>query len=507
MPQIGGASVKQAFAAHLWQLADLVHAADRRCSFRARAYKRAVWSLDKLSPDLDDPVDDIMAVPGIGAGVASLIEQFRRTGQLTELEQLRSLYPSDARRIARLPRMTPVRQQFLKDELGIERIEELLQAIEDSKAAKVPGVGEMTARLWQKILADRPSFSARPIEEAAAFAQTLARHAQANLRGVEATIGGQIAQFDDWIEVIELNVSSTEIERVSRFLAQSAVVTKVIINDPLQADTLAGVPVKLGMQPADVPRAPGLITASELRGDLHLHTTWSGDGHLEPAELIRQARLRGYSYLAITDHTVGLRMGGLDGNALVNQRRELDGLQSPGLWVMQGAELNIDRAGNLDLDEETLEGLDFAIAAVHSFFSLGRNEQTARIIRAIEHPAVRVIAHLTGRRIGIRPPIDVDLEPILEAAARTGTALEVNGHLDRLDLSAEMVAMARAHQVWFAANSDAHRSDELDNVRNSIGVLRRAAVEPEQVINMWPLERFREWLGPRTKPAGRSGNG
>ncbi|MGH9197379.1 MAG: hypothetical protein ACRD1T_16765, partial [Acidimicrobiia bacterium] len=139
MPQIGEASVKQAFAMHLWQLADLVHAADRRSSFRARAYKRAVWSLDKLSPDLDDPVDDIMAVPGIGAGIASLIEEFRRTGRLAELEGLRSLYPSDARRIARLPRMTPGRQQFLKTELGIDRIDELHEAIEDGKAAGVPG--------------------------------------------------------------------------------------------------------------------------------------------------------------------------------------------------------------------------------------------------------------------------------------------------------------------------------------------------------------------------------
>jgi DNA polymerase (family 10) len=170
---------------------------------------------------------------------------------------------------------------------------------------------------------------------------------------------------------------------------------------------------------------------------------------------------------------------------------------------MQGAELNIDRAGNLDLDEETLAGLDFAIAAVHSFFSLDRDEQTARIIRAIEHPAVRVIAHLTGRRIGIRPPIDVDLEPILEAAARTGTALEVNGHLDRLDLSAEMVAVARAYGVSFAANSDAHRLHELDNVRNSIGVLGRAEVEPGQVVNTWPLEQFLEWIGPSAE-AGRS---
>jgi histidinol phosphatase-like PHP family hydrolase/DNA polymerase/3'-5' exonuclease PolX len=503
MPQIGEASVKQAFAMHLWQLADLVHAADRRSSFRARAYKRAVWSLDKLSPDLDDPVDDIMAVPGIGAGIASLIEEFRRTGRLAELEGLRSLYPSDARRIARLPRMTPGRQQFLKAELGIDRIDELLEAIEDGKAAGVPGVGEVTARLWQKILADRPSFSARPIEEASAFAQTLAQHALANLRGVEPRIGGQIARFEDWIEVIELNVSLIDLERASRFLGQSAVVTKVIATDPLEVGTLAGVPVRLNTAPAEMPRAPGVITASHLQGDLHLHTTWSGDGHLQSEELIHQARLRGYSYLAITDHTIGLRMGGLDSNALARQRGELVGLQSPGIWVMQGAELNIDRAGNLDLDEETLAGLDFAIAAVHSFFSLDRDEQTARIIRAIEHPAVRVIAHLTGRRIGIRPPIDVDLEPILEAAARTGTALEVNGHLDRLDLSAEMVAVARAYGVWFAANSDAHRLHELENVHNSIGVLGRAQVEPGQVVNTWPLEQFLEWIGPSAE-AGRS---
>ncbi len=164
-----------------------------------------------------------------------------------------------------------------------------------------------------------------------------------------------------------------------------------------------------------------------------------------------------------------------------------------GLVVLHGAELNIGRDGSLDYDDEVLARLEFGVAGIHSNFGLDRDEQTARLIRAIEHPAVRVIAHPTTRRLGSRPPIDFDIEAVLDAAARTDTALEVNGHLDRLDLSADLARRAVAAGVAVVADSDAHRPDEMGNVANAVAVLQRAGVPPEgvgQCLGRRPADRM-----------------
>ncbi len=187
-------------------------------------------------------------------------------------------------------------------------------------------------------------------------------------------------------------------------------------------------------------------------------------------------------------------MGALTAAALVEQRHVLDDIELPdGLVVLHGAELNISRDGSLDYDDDVLAWLDFCIAAIHSNFGLSREEQTARLIRAIEHPAVRVIAHPTTRRLGTRPQIDFDIDAVLDAAGRTGTALEVNGHLDRLDLPADLARRAAAAGVALVADSDAHRPDEMGNVANAVAVLQRAGVPPDGVVNAWKAHRLLEW--------------
>ena len=167
----------------------------------------------------------------------------------------------------------------------------------------------------------------------------------------------------------------------------------------------------------------------------------------------------------------------------------------PDLLVLQGAELNIDREGSLDIDDEALGRLDFAVAGVHSHFGLDRIEQTARVLKALGHPAVRVLAHPTGRRIGNRPAIDLDIDAVIAAAVENHVALEVNGHRDRLDLSTEHAAVAVAGGALLAANSDAHRIDEMGNVANSVATMQRAGVAPSSVVNTMSVGAFREWAG------------
>ncbi|MBN2114217.1 MAG: DNA polymerase/3'-5' exonuclease PolX [Acidimicrobiia bacterium] len=241
---------------------------------------------------------------------------------------------------------------------------------------------------------------------------------------------------------------------------------------------------------------PRFIEEGDLRGDLHMHTDLSGDGR-EPLEaMVAAAAARGYEYLAITDHGEDMATNGVSREAMLAQRERLAGLRElyPGMLLLHGVELNIGRDGSVDYDTEFLAGFDWAVAGVHSDFDLDRETQTLRIVTAMQNPAVRVIAHPGGRIIGRRPGMDLDLEAVLSAAEETGTALEINGSLDRLDAPVEMLRACRGREVLLLVGSDAHHSRELANVDWGVRHARRGWVEPERVANTWPRERFLEWV-------------
>ncbi len=183
-------------------------------------------------------------------------------------------------------------------------------------------------------------------------------------------------------------------------------------------------------------KLPTLIGYDELRGDLQVQTEWT-DGEESIGEMALKAKRAGLEYIAITDHTVSLAMtGGLDERGIVRQMAEIAAVNKKikGFRVLAGSEVNIMKDGRLDINDATLAKLDVVGASVHSYFNLPKAEQTKRVIRAMENPNVDVIFHLTGRKIGKRPPIELDVDAIIKAAKRTGTALEVNASPDRLDL-------------------------------------------------------------------------
>jgi DNA polymerase (family X) len=165
----------------------------------------------------------------------------------------------------------------------------------------------------------------------------------------------------------------------------------------------------------------------------------------------------------------------------------------PAMTLLHGVELNIGRAGSVDYDPEFLAGFDWAVAGVHSHFDLAARDQTRRLVTAMRNPAVRAIAHLSGRRLGFRAGIEFDLEAVLAAAEETGTALEVNSHLDRLDVSGDVLRAVRERQVVLLIDTDAHESRELGNTTWGVRHARRGWVEPERVANTWPRERFLAW--------------
>ncbi len=244
---------------------------------------------------------------------------------------------------------------------------------------------------------------------------------------------------------------------------------------------------------------PRLIEEGDLRGDLHVHTDLSGDGR-EPLEvMVAAAAARGYEYLAITEHGEDLATNGVSRAQLLGQRARLQELQEkyPAMRLLHGVELNIGRDGAVDYDPEFLGGFDWAVAGVHSHFDLDAAQQTHRLLTAMHHPAVRAIAHLSGRRLGFRAGIEFDLGAVLAAAEETGTALEINSHLDRLDISTEVLRAVRGRQVVLLIDTDAHQSRELGNVTWGVRHARRGWVEPERVANTWPRERFLAWAARR----------
>jgi DNA polymerase (family 10) len=242
-------------------------------------------------------------------------------------------------------------------------------------------------------------------------------------------------------------------------------------------------------------RLPSAPRVEDLRGDLHDHTDWSGDGRMSLPELLHAAVERGWDYVAVTDHAENLRINGLDRAAMLAQRKVIAKLRRrfDTLAVLHGAELNIATDGTLDYDDDFLAGFDFAVASVHSRFDLDVEAQTRRVVAAIRHPAVRAIGHLTGRRIGRRPGIRLDLDAVLDACGETGTALEINCHLDRLDAPAEVLREAAAREVFVVVSTDAHRLGDLANHRWGVRQARRGRVPHDLVANTWPLARFLDW--------------
>ncbi|SDP55578.1 DNA polymerase (family 10) [Streptomyces sp. cf386] len=249
---------------------------------------------------------------------------------------------------------------------------------------------------------------------------------------------------------------------------------------------------------------PELVQEKDIRGDLHTHTDLT-DGLAPLEEMVAAAAERGYAYYAVTDHGPDMAMQRMTDERILAQRarvRELDGEYGKrgkrgGMRVLHGAELNIGPDGDVDWPPEFLAGFDLCVASVHSHFNQGREALTRRIVRACENPHVHIIGHPTTRLLGKRPAIDVDLDVVFAACARTGTALEINSHPDRLDLRDEDILRARRHGVRFAVDSDAHAVIHLANLRYGVGTAQRGWLTKDDVINTWPLTRLRRFLEKR----------
>ncbi len=249
---------------------------------------------------------------------------------------------------------------------------------------------------------------------------------------------------------------------------------------------------------------PELITLADIRGDVHMHTTET-DGKNSIAEMADAAIARGYEYIAITDHSKALAFAnGLDDKRAlehISRIREADKQYAgdaastkkqgqPGIRILAGIEVDILADGSLDLSDEVLAEMDLVIASVHSHFNQDRAERTARLLRAVANPHVCILGHPTGRLQLRREAYPVDMEQLLQAAAKHKVAMELNAHPDRLDLNDVHLRMAREHGVKIVINTDAHHTSHLEKMRYGILQARRAWLTKDDVLNTLGVEKF-----------------
>ena len=252
---------------------------------------------------------------------------------------------------------------------------------------------------------------------------------------------------------------------------------------------------------------PRLVEVRDLQSELHSHTTWS-DGGLSVREMAQAARARGLKCLAITDHSQSLGVtGGLTPERLRAQRREIDLVQGEmggGFSLLQGAEVEIRADGQLDYNDDVLGDLDIVVASLHTSLRQPRDVVTARLLHAIENRHVDIIGHPTGRLLPDREGADLDMEAVLQAAAGSGVALEINANPARLDLDDIYAYRALELGCLLAINTDAHQPSHFDLAHFGVGIARRSWATSERVINTWPVEKLLHWLDARGhRRAGR----
>ena len=472
--------------------------------------KRAALMHEKLGvetiADLEDALAAgcVAALGGFGAktaeNIAAGVEAFHRHHDRTPLAVALPAAEQLAREVTRIPGVVAVEPagSVRRREETIGDID-LVAASDDAKAA-IEGFTSLPA--VERVIA------------AGATKATVELHdgLQADLRVVAPTQFGAALQYftgnkqhnialrerahERGIKVNEYGVfrvdgEGVEIERLGGDTEESVYAALGLsVPDP---------EVRWGLDEIDLAargELPRLLTLADVRGDLQSHSTATdGKNSLEGNRAV--AAELGYEYLAATDHALNLKMvGGLDQAGLERQWADIDRLNEEGSMpkILKGIELNIADDGSVDYGEEVLALFDIALASLHSGWDQDEATVTRRMIAAIQNPWVDVIAHPTGRIIGRRDPLRLDMRAVLEAAGETGTIMEINSYPDRLDLSAEHLRLARRYGVRFSLGTDAHAAEQLRYMRYGVGQARRGLVTCDEMLNAQPWDVARTWL-------------
>ncbi len=494
-----------------------------------------VAAYDRLAEELPPNVLELLEVPGMGPKTVKAVVDELGIGSVAELEQA-----ARDGRLAQLPRMGKrsvenilrhIRAQRMRSDrtpLGIAS--ETCAAVSAQLFDACPGLVSLTPagslRRWEETIgdldliaiSDNPSETGPALASLPAVREVLAHGdaktsvvvdpgIQIDLRaGDPDSLGAMLQYFTgsqqhnirlrdyanrQGLSLNEYGITVMESGEVERFPDEVSFYARL---------GLPWIPPELrrGADELDLARSgnlPDLVTESDLKGDLHLHSDWS-DGKFSLEEMVAAVADMGYQYMALTDHSQGLGVAnGLTPDRLARQTEVLRSLQDRyDMVILCGSEVDIRADGAMDFPDDVLSMLDWVIASVHNAMSQDRDTMTRRITRAMENPHVTAIGHASARLLGRRDPVDFDIEALLQTARDTGTAMEINAAPERLDLKDTNAARARELGVPLVINTDSHHTDGLTNRRFGIAVARRAQCGPEHVLNTYPAGEFLAWL-------------
>lgn len=610
-----------ALAGHVAELADLM-ALDGAGPHRIRHYRRTATAIRRFEHPLSELIGagaDLTMVPGIGKGLAGVLQDLVLRGSSPRLQGYRTRIPEGLLEVMRLGGVGATRARVLRG-AGIDSVAALEDAIASRRIYGVDGFGTGVVRRVRGSLAARAHLAGKVLlPEADRVAAELVAHLRS--AGIESCLAGDVRRRTEVVQTVDAvcgaaagalwdAVRGIGDARVGGSRGDNPVLAglegvdaRLVAAPPDRVEAIAhhltgpppyiealvarahareleltpmgiagrrgpatggkrpatggGQPATGGERPATsgkrpatgrgqpatsgeaeiyerlglplippelredagtIERAesgiPQLVKRGDIRGDLHMHTTWS-DGAATLRRMVDAAAERGYAYVAITDHSPSTRVvAGLDAARLRAQSAEIERVQEarlqearlqeardqeapPAIRVLRGCEVDILPDGSLDLDDETLAELDLVVASVHSSLDMSRAQMTRRIVSAIENPFVDVLGHPTGRKLGRRLPCALDLEAVLRTAAALDVAVEVNAGPRRLDLDHTGLRLCGELGVTVAVSSDAHSVAQLDNIRYGVDQARRGWLQADQIVNTRTCGQLLEWLGRR----------
>jgi DNA polymerase (family 10) len=559
--------------------------------FRVRSYRRAAEAVEQqtvqlatlATPDADPKL--LLAIPGIGKGMAANIRDLVATGSMPLRDELLTKYRPTMLELLRLPGMGPKTVALVWSALAVSNIDELEAAAKAGKLADLPRMGDkFTAKLLKGIEDHRRNSSRFRIDAAREFARRISELILSFPGIDEVTPAGSLRRGRETVGDLDLlatgpacesDVVAAAVEHVAtlplidKLHARGQNKVTFTLRNNLQVDVrllprasygaalqyftgskhhnvalrqraikrgltlseyalmrlednvivaaaseeaiynaldLDYIPPELRENCGEIEAAashtlPQLITLADLHGDVHMHTSET-DGACTIREMAEAAIARGRRYIAITDHSKNLAMtnGMDDARAFAHAARvrQVNDEMQGRIHLFTGIEVDILGEGQLDLEDETLAQLDIVVASVHSRFDQSLDVMTARVLRAIENPYVRILGHPTGRKLLKRDPYAVDLAQVFKRAAELGVAVEHNAAPARTDLSDANMRLAKSLGCRISINTDAHATAEMDYMEDGIVQLRRAWLTAADVINTAPTaEAFLAQLRPR----------
>ncbi len=505
--------------------------------YTSRAYRRAAETIRETKAPIAELVaaGRVQELRGIGSGIAARLQELVETGRIAELDELEREVQPELVGLGRFLGIGPKRMVEIGRELGISSPEEFRDAARAGRLTSVAGIGPHTER---RLLAGleregRPQKKGMLLNRARALVEEIAA-------ALEGEVAGDPRRWADTSFEFAVVCAAARPKPVLDAFAALPAIVSVLERETRRAlgVTVEGVPVELVVADphrfgtelvratgtrayvealGELPAAPDeetlyaqlglpwcppelreqpfrgepsvLLERSDIRGDLHVHTTWS-DGKASVLEMATAARELGYEYLAICDHTPNVRVvPGLDADDLRRQSEEIAAVNEElaPFRVLRGSEVDIRSDGELDLPDDILEELEWVQLSLHAGQRQPRDELTRKVTEAMRHPAVRALSHPKGRIINHRPPNALDLERAFEVALETGVALETNGLPDRLDLSGPEIRLAVEAGVPIVVSTDAHSVRGLGNMRLAVHTARRGWATAADVVNTRPL--------------------